>query len=54
MWDGGSTLSLITFEKAAKLHLPGRDINLKIVKVGGIQEEIKSKEYELTLHDKTN
>ena len=35
LWDGGSTLSFITFELAKRLKLSGQKVRLEIVKVGG-------------------
>lgn len=52
LWDGGSTLSFITFQQAKKLKLLGSRVRLEIVKVGGIVEEIESFRYNLTLVDK--
>ena len=52
LWDGGATLSLITFKKAADLGLHGEEIKLSVTKVGGISENINSNRYNLTLKDK--
>ena len=52
LWDGGATLSLITFRKANELGLEGKHINLSVTKVGGKSEQINSNKYELTLKDK--
>ena len=52
LWDGGATLSLITFKKAKQLKLNGQDIKLAVTKVGGKTEEIMSSKYELALKDK--
>ena len=51
LWDGGATLSLITFHKAKELHLDGKHINLAVAKVGGKTEQINSKKYLLHLKD---
>ena len=53
LWDGGSTLSLITFQKAKELHLKGKEIKLAVTKVGGETEEIASSKFELGLKDKS-
>ena len=52
LWDGGATLSLITFKKAKQLKLKGQEIKLAVTKVGGETEEIMSSKYELALKDK--
>ena len=52
LWDGGATISLITFRKANELGLEGKHINLSVTKVGGKSEQINSNKYELTLKDK--
>ena len=54
LWDGGSTLSFITFRQAKRMNLSGRRVNLQIVKVGGAIEELESCRYDLTLIDKAN
>ena len=42
LWDGGATVSLITFDKANELGLEGEAVNLAVTKVGGKTEEINS------------
>ena len=54
LWDGGSTLSFITFRQAEQMNLSGRKVNLQIVKVGRAIEELESCRYDLTLIDKTS
>ena len=49
LWDGGSTLSFITFEQAKKLKLVGEKVQLEIVKVRGVDEELKSLRNNLAL-----
>ena len=40
MWDGGSTLSFITFSKAKEMRLTDNGkVRLQIVKMGGAIEE---------------
>ena len=51
LWDGGSTLSFITFQQAKKLKLVGEKVRLEIVKVGGVVEELESLRYSLALVD---
>lgn len=51
LWDGGSTLSLITFKKANELQLKGKEVKLAVTKVGGETEEIASCKYELGMKD---
>ena len=52
LWDGGATLSLITFKKAKQLKLNGQDIKLAVTKGGGKTKEIMSSKYELAIKDK--
>ena len=52
MWDGGSTLSFITFTKAESLELKGLPVKLKITVVGGESKSIESYIYKLNLFDK--
>ena len=52
LWDGGSTVSLITFSKAKELGLKGKQVHLSIVKVGGNKEEISSYLYDLPLKNR--
>ena len=40
LWDGGSTLSLITFQKAKELGLSGKSVRLAVTKVGGETAEL--------------
>lgn len=53
LWDGGATISLITFNKAKELNLDGENIQLSVVKVGGSKEEIRSSVYTLPLIDES-
>lgn len=53
LWDGGATVSLITFSKAKELKLVGDPVKLSIVKVGGSKVEIHSSTYTLPLIDKS-
>ena len=52
LWDGGATVSLITFDKANELGLEGEAVNLAVTKVGGKTEEINSYRYTLPLQNK--
>ena len=52
IWNGGSTLSFITFELAKRLKLSGHKVKLEIVKVGGKTNILDSRHYELCLTDK--
>ena len=54
MWDGGATVSLITFKKARSLNLEGEPITITVIKVGGKQEKINSFEYALPLLNENN
>ena len=49
LWDGGSTLTFITFDKAKSLQLHGKDVKLALVSIGGKSTEIDSKMYKLKL-----
>ena len=51
LWDGGSTLSMITFKKASEMQLKGEKVALTIIKVGGEREDIRSYLYEVPLKD---
>ena len=51
LWDGGSTLSMITFKKAKEMKLTGKKVKLTIVKIGGVKEHINSYQYEVPLKD---
>ena len=42
LWDGGSTLSFVTFKLARKLQLHGKPVKLEIITVGGKIEQIDS------------
>ena len=53
LWNGGRTLSFITFQKAEELNLKGRTIKLGIISVGGSSSQIDSRLYDLQLIDKT-
>ena len=53
LWDGGSTLSFITFEKAKQLKLSGEKVTIEIVKVGGDIKLLDSCRYDLYLEDKS-
>ena len=49
MFDSGAQISLIRRETADSLRLNGRDITVNIVKVGGDEEEIQTKVYEVAV-----
>ena len=49
MFDSGAKISLIQRETADTLRLNGRDITVNIVKVGGDEEEIQTKIYEVAV-----
>ena len=51
LWDGGSTASLITHDKARELNLKGTNITVSITKVGNTVEVIDSKQYVVPLID---
>ena len=51
LWDTGSTVSFITFDKAKEMKLIGNPVKLTIVKVGGDVEEVNSFKYTLKLFD---
>ena len=53
LWDGGATISLITFDKAKELNLIGESVKLSVVKVGGSKLEMKSSVYTLPLIDQS-
>ena len=49
LWDGGSTLSLITFSKARSLQLRGKSVKLVLSGVGDVSTSIDSISYRLKL-----
>ena len=51
LWDGGATLSMITFKKATEMKLKGDSVRMTITKVGGTKEDINSFKYEVPLID---
>ena len=52
MWDGGSTLSFITFWKVKEMWLTNKGkVRLQIVQMGGTIEEIDSFNYDIDLVD---
>ena len=51
LWDGGATVSLITFDMANQLQLKGRRCKLSITGVGGGTKCINSYAYVLMLRD---
>jgi hypothetical protein len=53
LWDGGATISLITFAKARELSLDGEESRLSVVKVGGVKEDMRSSIYKLPLIDES-
>ena len=54
LWDPGSTISLITFNRARQLKLSGKRQMIELVKVGDVIERIESYCYELSLKTKDN
>jgi hypothetical protein len=54
LWDGGSTLSLITFKFAKSLDLKGKPVKLEIIIVGGEAKAIESEIYRIVLIDNKN
>ena len=49
LWDGGATLSLITFRKTTELGLTGKEVDLSVTKVGGTTQVIKSYKYDVLI-----
>ena len=49
MWDGGSTLTFITFNKAKSLNLTGRPVKLGMEVVGGKTTLVDTKVYQMQL-----
>ena len=52
LWDGGSTLSFITIQKAKEMNLQGTSVRLELIKVGGVKERLNSYRYKIFLRDK--
>ena len=51
LWDSGSTVSLITYQKAQELGLKGTPCTLAIVGVGCVREEVQPHWYSVKLLD---
>ena len=51
MWDSGATVCLITFKKAKELGLMGEKVTIRIIKVGGVNETVESKIYDVPVRD---
>ena len=51
-WDGGATLSLITFRKAKALGLHGEPVKLSVTVIGGKKQDMESFRYDLNLIDR--
>ena len=54
LWDGGSTISLITFQKAKEMNLKGKPVKLNVCKEGGSVENFDSFVYDVPLIDSDN
>ena len=54
LWDGGSTLSFITFAKAESLRLQGKDVKLSLISIGGRSTIIESRMYRVKLFSVDN
>ena len=52
LWDGGATISLITFFKARDMRLVGETVKISVIKVGEEKQEISSYLYKLRILDK--
>ena len=51
LWDGGATVSMITFKRATELKLRGHRVRMTITKIGGDKEDIDSYKYSVPLRD---
>ena len=51
LWDPGANISLITHKAAERLNLKGKDVTLRLTKVGNQLEIANTKEYLLPLTD---
>ena len=49
LWDTGSTLTFVTFDKAKEMNLRGRPVKLSIVVVGGQTEAIESEVFNIKI-----
>lgn len=52
LWDGGATISMITFSKATDKSLVGEPIKISVIKVGGQKQEMSSYLYKLPVANK--
>ena len=51
LWDSGSDITVITHSLARRLRITGRNISIKVTKVGNITENCITKEYTIPLVD---
>lgn len=51
LWDSGSDITVITHSMAKRLGIAGRNISIKVTKVGNITENCITKEYTIPLVD---
>ena len=49
LWDSGASITLVTNSKASALKLFGKPVQLSVIKVGGCEETISSKLYEVPI-----
>lgn len=52
LWDGGATISLITFSEARDMRLVGETVKISVIKVGAEKQEMSSYLYKLRILDK--
>ena len=52
LWDGGATISLITFSEARDMRLVGETVKISVIKVGEEKQEMSSYLYKLRILDK--
>ena len=52
LWDGGATISLITFSEARDLRLVGETVKISVSNVGAEKQEMSSCLYKLRILDK--
>lgn len=52
LYDSGSDITLIRYERAQELGIKGKDITKTMIKIGNDQETFSTKEYAVCLEDR--
>ncbi len=54
LMDSGAQISLVRNDVAQRLRLDGRDVTITVTTIGGQEEELKTKMYEVQIRSKDN